>query len=50
MWEKVDMASFKKSLGNCLGNWENRGMQWRSWLRHCATSRNVPGRYDFSLT
>jgi hypothetical protein len=21
----------------------NRGMRWRNWLRHCATSRKVAG-------
>jgi hypothetical protein len=23
--------------------WKDRGTRWRSWLRHCATSRKVAG-------
>ena len=27
----------------------NRGMRWRSWLRHCATSRKVAGSIPDSV-
>ena len=28
----------------------NRDTQWRSWLRHCATSRKVAGSIPVSVT
>ena len=27
-----------------------RGMQWRSWLRHCVTSRKVAGSFSDGVT
>jgi len=40
------MTLLKKNFSN----WCSVGTRWRSWLRHCATSRKVAGSVDFSLT
>ena len=37
----LDFVCF--TLKYSVGSWRNRDTRWRSWLRHCATSRKVAG-------
>jgi hypothetical protein len=41
MWEGVNVTSQPFTLGNDTGHIVKGDTEWRSWLRHCATSQKV---------
>jgi len=47
--ESVWNSSWTEDLSNIWSHLAERDMRWRSWLRHCATSRKVAGSIPDSV-